>query len=162
MSGSAGDPTADGLRLEMGEIALWAKDARGALFGHAFDDATEDEQNFVTRGAQAIESGYDARGDLALTSLAHEIRDVFLFAMVAVMDQRVNRLIGDAAIDTIQMRAHETLSGKFLLGAALTFDLGIGDDVVIAKKGPQVSWDEIGLQGRQLGIALNGNWCGIG
>ena len=122
MSGGAGDPTADGLRLEMGEIALWAKDARGALFGHAFDDATEDEQNFVTRGAQTIESGHDARGDLALTSLAHDVRDVFLFAVVAVMDKGMNGLIGNATIDTIQMRARETLSGKFLLGAALAFD----------------------------------------
>ena len=106
----------------MGEIALWAKDARGALFGHAFDDATEDEQNFVTRGAQTIESGHSARGNFALTSLAHEIRDLFTNTMVAVMDKGMNGLMGNAAIDTIQMRAGETLSGKFLLGAALAFD----------------------------------------
>ena len=43
MSGGAGDPTADGLGLETGEIALGAKDASGAFFGHAFDDAAEDE-----------------------------------------------------------------------------------------------------------------------
>ena len=43
MSGCTGDPTADGLGLEMRLIALWAKDARGAFFGHAFDDATEDK-----------------------------------------------------------------------------------------------------------------------
>ena len=43
MSGCTSDPTADGLGLEMGEIALWAKDTRGAFFGHAFDDAAEDE-----------------------------------------------------------------------------------------------------------------------
>ena len=136
MSGSAGDPAADGLGLEMGEITMRAKDARGALFGHAFDNAAEDERNFVTRGAQTIESGHDARGDFALTSLAHEIRDDFLIAMVAVMDKGVNRLIGNATIDTIQMRARETLSGKFLLGAALAFDLGIGNDRIVAKKGP--------------------------
>ena len=127
----------------------------GALFGHAFDNAGEDERNFVTRGAQTIESGHDARGDLALTSLAHDVRDVFLFAVVAVMDKGMNGLIGNATIDTIQMRARETLSGKFLLGAALAFDLGIGNDVVVAKKGPQVSGDEIGLQGRQLGVVLS-------
>ena len=43
MIGCASDPTADGLGLEMREIALGAKDAGGALFGHAFDDAGEDE-----------------------------------------------------------------------------------------------------------------------
>ena len=43
MSGGAGDPTADGLGLEMGEITLGAKDASGAFFGQTFDDAGEDE-----------------------------------------------------------------------------------------------------------------------
>ena len=94
---------------------------------------------------QAIECGHDARGDFALASLAHEIRDVFLFAVVAIMDKGVNGLIGDATIDTIQMRASEPLGGIYLLGAALTFDLGIGDDLVVAKKGPQVCGNEIGL-----------------
>ena len=136
MSGGAGDPAADGLRLEMGEITMRAKDARGALFGHAFDNAGEDERNFVTRGAQTIESGHSARGNFALTSLAHEIRDLFTNTMMAVMDKGVNRLIGNATIDTIQMRARETLSGIFLLGTALAFDLGIRDDRVVAKKGP--------------------------
>ena len=40
--------------------------------------------------------------------------------MMAVMDKRVNGLIGDAAIDTIQMRTSEPLGGIYLLGAALT------------------------------------------
>ena len=53
------------------------------------------------------------------------------------MDKGVNGLIGDAAIDTIQMWACETLGGIYLLGAALTFDLGIGNDMdIAAKKGP--------------------------
>ena len=91
------------------------------------------------------EGGHDARGDLALTSLAHEIRDVFLFAVVAVMDKRMNGLIGDATIDAIQMRASKPLGGKFLLGAALAFGLGIRDDLVVAEKGPQIDGNEIGL-----------------
>ena len=43
MIGCTSNPTADGLRLEMGEIAVGAKDASGAFFGHALDDATEDK-----------------------------------------------------------------------------------------------------------------------
>ena len=76
--------------------------------------------------------------------------------MMAVMDKGVNGLIGDAAINTIQMRAGETFGGKYLFCATLAFELRIGNDLVIAEKGPQVSGDEIGLQGSQLGITLNG------
>ena len=43
MGGGAGNPTADGFRLDMGQITTRAKDAGGAFFGHAFDDAGEDE-----------------------------------------------------------------------------------------------------------------------
>ena len=43
MLGCTSNPTADGLRLEMGEIAVGAKDASGAFFGQTFDDAGEDE-----------------------------------------------------------------------------------------------------------------------
>ena len=84
--------------------------------------------------------------------------------MMAVMDKGVNGLIGDAAINTIQMRAGtlRAFGGKYLFCATLAFELRIGNDLVIAEKGPQVSGDEIGLQGRQLGIALSSHWCGIG
>ena len=43
MGGGAGDPTADGFRLDMRLITTRVKDAGGTFFGHALDDAGEDE-----------------------------------------------------------------------------------------------------------------------
>ena len=55
--------------------------------------------------------------------------------------------------------AREAVKAKAHLDVRQKADHGDGLD---AEKGPQVSGDEIGLQGRQLGIALSSHWCGIG
>ena len=55
--------------------------------------------------------------------------------------------------------AREAVKAKAHLDVRQKADHG---DSLVAEKGPQVSGDEIGLHCEQLGIALNGNWCGIG
>ena len=50
--------------------------------------------------------------------------------------------IGDATVVTIEMRA-STLraSGGILLpAAAIAFSLGVGDNIIVADEGPQISW----------------------
>ena len=37
-----------------------------------------------------------------------------------------------------------------LLAAAIAFELGIGNDIVDADIGPQIGWDEAGLQRREV------------
>lgn len=105
MFGGAGDPTPNGIGVKIGLVSGGAEGASGTFFGHAFDDGVQDEGDFGAWGAEAIEDGHGAGGDLAIAGLTHEIGDGLAFTMLAVMNKSMDGFIGDTAILTIEMGA---------------------------------------------------------
>ena len=50
MFGGASDPAAQGIGLEMWRVLKWVESSSRTFFGHTFNDAVEDERDFVTWG----------------------------------------------------------------------------------------------------------------
>ena len=114
----------------------WGKCSYCALFRHTLNDAIEDQRDPITWCPQAIECRHHARGDLASTGLALQIRNRFAGTMMAVPDKGMNIFVRNATIVTIQMWASKASRGLLLLAATQAFALRVGDHVILADEGP--------------------------
>jgi hypothetical protein len=82
---------------------------------------------YADRGClQSIERGVPAGGEFTLTSLAEEILNGLVPAMMAVTDQGMDGRVRDPDVIAIGVGTGVTLGVECLLAAGRAFALGIG------------------------------------